>query len=226
MRKPTPPVLGFCCYTSDFQENMAAFPHADRPISVFEPELSESAELSDSPVIDSSTRIPALDGLRGIAILLVLLRHSVFEFHPNSKFFSHLLVAGRLSWSGVDLFFVLSGFLIGGILLDAIASPRYFKTFYVRRAYRILPLYAVVMALFSLRYVTSHGSAGPLGSFSHSPIPWASYVTFTQNIWMAWLGTFGVGAVAATWSLAVEEQFYLTVPFIIRKIRRSHQAFA
>ncbi len=140
-------------------------------------------------------------------------------------FLSPLLTIGKLSWSGVDLFFVLSGFLIGGILLDAKDSPRYFQTFYVRRAYRILPLYAVLLAIFSLRFLTPQGGAGPLGSFSPSPIPWASYATFTQNIWMGLRGTLGVGAMAATWSLAVEEQFYLTVPFTIRKIGRSRLTF-
>jgi peptidoglycan/LPS O-acetylase OafA/YrhL len=205
---------------------MATLPKELSSSPVLEAASSERSANSDLSVIDSSTRIPALDGLRGIAILLVLLCHSVFELYPNSRLLSRLLMVGRLTWSGVDLFFVLSGFLIGGILLDAKASPRYFRTFYVRRAYRILPLYLAVLTLFSLRYLTSHGSAGPLGSFSHSSIPWFSYVTFTQNIWMAWLGSFGAGAMAATWSLAVEEQFYLTVPFVIRKLSRSRLAFA
>ena len=94
---------------------------------------------------DWSVRIPALDGLRGIAILLVLLRHAIFGvtsvqgLEAHSRLVSALLTAGQLSWSGVDLFFVLSGFLIGGILLDARPSLRYFQTFYIRRAYRILP---------------------------------------------------------------------------------------
>jgi peptidoglycan/LPS O-acetylase OafA/YrhL len=90
---------------------------------------------------DWSVRVPALDGLRGVAILLVLLRHSFFGLESQSSLLSAFLAAGRLTWSGVDLFFVLSGFLIGGILLDARKSPRYFSTFYIRRAYRILPLY-------------------------------------------------------------------------------------
>src|SRR5271170_5904260 len=219
------PPSAFCYILARFQKNMATIPQEVSSLPVLEAASSEGAAPSDLPVIDSSTRIPALDGLRGIAILLVLLCHSVFELYPNSVFFSRLLIVGRLTWSGVDLFFVLSVFLIGGILLDAKASPRYFKTFYARRAYRILPLYVVVLALFSLRYLTSHGSAGPLGSFSHSSIPWVSYVTLTQNVWMAWLGTFGAGAMAATWSLAVEEQFYLPVPLVIRKISGSRLAF-
>src|SRR5580698_6917955 len=99
--------------------------------------------LLDVPVIHSSARIPALDGLRGVAILLVLLYHAVFQFQPDSIFLLRLLTLGRLTWSGVDLFFVLSGFLIGGILLDVRDSPCYFETFYIRRAFRILPLYGI-----------------------------------------------------------------------------------
>jgi len=197
----------------------------DRPVSVLEVARSETDAPARPPLIDSSRRIPGLDGLRGIAILLVLLCHSIFDMHPKTALGSHLQMIGRLSWSGVDLFFVLSGFLIGGILLDSKGSPSYFKTFYVRRAYRILPLYAVLVTLFALRYIKA-ASAGPLGGFSHSPIPLIAYVTFSQNVWMAMWGTFGAGVMASTWSLAVEEQFYLTAPFLVRGMNRSHLTHA
>ncbi len=170
----------------------------------------------------SQKRIKELDGLRGIAILLVLLCHSTFELHPSSRILSYLTSAGRLTWSGVDLFFVLSGFLIGGILLDARNSPRYYSTFYIRRAFRILPLYAVLLCLFLFRFIRP--AAGALGVFSATHIPWPAYFSFTQNLWMAGLGSFGVGTMAATWSLAVEEQFYLTVPWIVRKITKRRLA--
>jgi peptidoglycan/LPS O-acetylase OafA/YrhL len=103
-----------------------------------------------SPVarIHSATRIPELDGLRGIAILLVLAHHAVFDAPTHSTLLSRIFGVGRMSWSGVDLFFVLSGFLIGGILLDQRNSNGFFKTFYLRRAFRILPLYFIVVALF------------------------------------------------------------------------------
>jgi peptidoglycan/LPS O-acetylase OafA/YrhL len=168
------------------------------------------------PRVSSSFRVPELDGLRGVAILLVLIYHGVFDVLPRSSLLGRLMAVGRLGWSGVDLFFVLSGFLIGGILIDARLSPNYFRTFYWRRAYRILPIYLFAMVLFSLRFI--HPEARPLGGFSRSSIPWLSYFTFTQNLWMAALGSFGAGAMAATWSLAVEEQFYLTAPLIIRKV--------
>jgi peptidoglycan/LPS O-acetylase OafA/YrhL len=121
---------------------------------------------------------------------------------PRHPHLAWLIKLGRLSWSGVDLFFVLSGFLIGGILLDAVDSPHYFKTFYIRRAYRILPLYSVLLAL---AVIVERGA---------SWLP--RYVLLLQNFWMAWTGVFGVYALSVTWSLAIEEQFYLTLPPLIR----------
>lgn len=168
---------------------------------------------------DWSQRIPALDGLRGIAILLVLLQHTVFGLESSSPLARKFLAAGHLAWSGVDLFFVLSGFLIGGILLDARESPRYYSTFYARRAYRILPLYLSVTILFLLRHLFT-ALPGPLGDSSPLAIPWASYLTFTQTFFMVHLGWYGAPGMAVTWSLAVEEQFYLATPLIVRTIRR------
>lgn len=157
-------------------------------------------------------RIPALDGLRGIAILLVLLWHLVFNGHRQSNLLPGFFSLGAFTWSGVDLFFVLSGFLIGGILLDAKNSPRYFQTFYLRRAFRILPLYGVIAGIYVLYHLF-------LGGVNR--IPLISYVTFTQNFWMAYLGVWGTAGMRVTWSLAVEEQFYLTIPLVVRKLKRS-----
>lgn len=165
-----------------------------------------------------SVRIPALDGLRGIAILLVLLRHSFFGMQTSSRVLGKVLSAGQLTWSGVDLFFVLSGFLIGGIVLDARKSPRYFQTFYIRRAYRIFPLYGLVTTLFLIRHLHFRFLPGHFGDVSPLSIPWWSYVTLTQNFWMAHEGWYGAVAMAVTWSLAVEEQFYLTIPLLVRMI--------
>jgi peptidoglycan/LPS O-acetylase OafA/YrhL len=149
---------------------------------------------------------------------LVLLYHSVISGPVPDRFYP--LVAGsRLGWSGVDLFFVLSGFLIGGILLDVRHSPNYFKTFYLRRAYRILPIYFVLLGFFSLRFLPL--AAGRLGDVSHNAVPWYTYFLFLQNIWMAIRGNAGFSVVAPTWSLAVEEQFYLTAPLILRKLNPS-----
>ncbi len=156
-------------------------------------------------------RKPELDGLRGIAILMVIYHHwsgFTFSFAPGSL----VARATAFSWSGVDLFFVLSGFLIGGILLSKRNSPKYFVPFYVRRAARILPLYVLCLAAF---YLTR-----PLhSSWIHdSALPWYWYATLLQNIKMVAQPSSALW-LAPTWSLAVEEQFYLIVPVLIRFFR-------
>ena len=172
-----------------------------------------------APVINSSMRILALDGLRGIAILLVLIRHSVSRVNlANHPTLNWIIGTTSLAWSGVDLFFVLSGFLIGGILLDARNSPNYFKTFYIRRAYRILPIYSLVPLLCWLAYAGGRLgwiSSTWVGSFAGA-LPWWAFLTFTQNICMAFAPKAVEGSFGITWSLAVEEQFYLTLPLLIR----------
>ena len=101
---------------------------------------------------DFSRRIPQLDGLRGVAIALVVVFHYVnFAVESGAPGWVKLLIRPTsLGWSGVDLFFVLSGFLIGGILLDARESRNYFRVFYRRRACRILPLYFAFLAAATL----------------------------------------------------------------------------
>ncbi len=195
------------------------------PTSV--PHFQHRAAFAPTPsgLPDWSRRIPTLDGLRGLAILLVLLGHGVFQMETQSRLLARLLALGRLSWSGVDLFFVLSGLLIGGILIDARESPRYFATFYIRRAYRILPLYSAITMLFLIHHLPFALLPRSLNGSSPLTIPWLSYLTLTQNFWMVQLGWFGPPAMAVTWSLAVEEQFYLTVPWLIRFMRRKMLVF-
>src|ERR1700690_2072213 len=100
--------------------------------------------------IKTDVRIPELDGLRGVAILLVIIHHNVMTtLRPETGLIARFIsVVFPFSWSGVDLFFVLSGFLIGGILLDQRRTENYFKTFYLRRICRIFPLYFSWLALF------------------------------------------------------------------------------
>lgn len=155
-------------------------------------------------------RIPALDGLRGVAILLVLVWHYVScqVVTGPGGFLPGLL---SVMWSGVDLFFVLSGFLIVGILLDSKGAPGYFRTFYLRRVCRIMPLYYLVLILF----VVLPRSGLPVNDWLFSPaLPLWSYFTFTQNFFMHHLG-FGPNWLGVTWSLAVEEQFYLVIPLLV-----------
>ncbi len=133
---------------------------------------------------------------------------------PNHPFLSWFVDLGRFTWSGVELFFVLSGFLIGGILLDAAQSSTYFSTFYIRRAYRILPLYfAVVMLTLAIYGTNQWGWAKVIAELS-----W--YLLFLQNFQTAGTGVYAFQGLSMTWSLAVEEQFYLTLPLVIRFVRR------
>jgi peptidoglycan/LPS O-acetylase OafA/YrhL len=139
---------------------------------------------------------------------------------PSSAL-AYFQAAARLSWPRVDLFFVLSGFLIGGILLDSRASTNYYTAFYKRRFFRIVPIYVVTLlpaaVLISLRLESAGGRSGWVTS---AGAPWYVYLTFTQNFWMAHAGSFGCNRLAMTWSLAVEEQFYLTVALYIRALSR------
>ena len=161
-------------------------------------------------------RIAALDGIRGFAILLIIFWHyyDIDGEFARGSIPAYVLSLTRLTWTGIDLFFVLSGFLIGGILLDARESPNYYKTFYIRRAYRILPLYAVIVALYWLTTPVLPAIGQPTGD----PIPAYVYLTLTQNIWVALGGRFASFWLLVTWTIATEEQFYLVAPALIRKI--------
>jgi peptidoglycan/LPS O-acetylase OafA/YrhL len=162
----------------------------------------------------SSKRIPELDGLRGIAISLVLFGHyfvNPWRTIPGS-YGAYLQSALRLTGIGVDLFFVLSGFLIGGILLDKRSSGNYFRAFYARRFFRIFPLYYSVLCAFLLVAIfLPHLSDWLL----KDSVPTWSYFAYIQNYLMGARGHFGPNFLGITWSLAIEEQFYLTLPLLV-----------
>jgi peptidoglycan/LPS O-acetylase OafA/YrhL len=153
-----------------------------------------------------TSRIPELDGLRGIAVLMVLGYHLFCYTMLRGKWTGiprlSMLVT-MPGWLGVDLFFALSGFLITGILLDTKGDVRYLRNFYARRALRILPLYLGVLIVILLCYRHSGGYA--LLSFF-----------YLSN--MAPL--FGVPMVnGAMWSLSVEEHFYMVWPFLVGRLQ-------
>ncbi|MGV2289761.1 acyltransferase [Trinickia sp. YCB016] len=143
--------------------------------------------VSALPTATRRERIVQLDGLRAIAVLAVFAQHAL----------------KAPLWMGVDLFFVLSGFLITGILLDRKARGQsYFSYFYARRARRILPPYLLLMVVSSLLF--------GLGWAEH----WQWYTFFATNIGDA-LDQAGHPSLNVLWSLAVEEQFYLFWPFVV-----------
>lgn len=149
---------------------------------------------------------------------MVLFWHYVFcQVKMDSPTWLHNVVRPfQMTWSGVDLFFVLSGFLITGILLEHRNAGNYYQVFYLRRAYRILPIYIVVMGV--LGVLTGLGVASQEGFqwlLGHG-FPWWTYATFTQNFAMASRGDFGGHGTGVTWSLAVEEQSYLCMPLLVR----------
>lgn len=162
-------------------------------------------------------RVVELDGIRGIAILLVLVWHyfATQVQAPYGTLLYYLRYMSALTWSGVDLFFVLSGYLIGGILIDHRNSSTYFSTFFIRRICRIFPLYFLVVLLF---FIFSKLAPPGLNRMFSDPYPWWTYATFTQNYFMAG-GGFGSDWLGITWSLAIEEQFYLVLPFLVFYIR-------
>jgi peptidoglycan/LPS O-acetylase OafA/YrhL len=165
---------------------------------------------SDEPRLPAALRgnLLALDGLRGLAIAGVLACHFLNAW-PGATALDRAAVAVLgLGWAGVDLFFVLSGFLITGILVDTLGAARWWTGFLVRRALRIFPLYYLALALFGL--------AGPaLGLVDR----W----TFGRWGWWYWsyLGNWAfpaeqvIPALSHFWSLAVEEQFYLAWPAVV-----------
>ncbi|WP_445632991.1 Acyltransferase 3 domain-containing protein [Nostoc sp. DSM 114161] len=158
--------------------------------------------------------MPVLNGYRGIAILLVFLRHCISEpaaerINFVEKFYTKLMFLG---WCGVDAFFVLSGFLITGILLDSREKPNYFKNFYARRMLRIFPAYYVFLSIF-LGII--HPLIRSYESLNHIDSSQIWYWFYLQNWYMIFRGDFLIGPISHLWSLAIEEQFYLICPALI-----------
>jgi len=161
--------------------------------------------------VEPTGRIDALDGLRAVAIVLVIARHCALVLPwPGTTLAILVRRVMDTGWIGVDIFFVLSGFLITGILVDARGrGPRpprdYFRAFYARRALRIFPVYYLFL--------------GAMFFIGHAVVPEGSwwYWTYLSNILFA---RDGFRAQSHVWSLAVEEQFYLVWPTAIRWIPR------
>lgn len=189
--------------------------------------------LPAAPVAKRPAHLPGLDGLRGIAILAVLLHHFCTPNYPQGlpeggvhgvavKFVYRLL---NLGWWGVDLFFVLSGFLITGILLDAKGSNHFFRNFYARRSLRIFPLYYGVLLFFFAVLPALAAVPAFRGWVVHTDLYLLGRDLAPKQLWLWLYGANIKTAIDATgwtfgllthfWSLSVEEHFYLVWPFVV-----------
>ena len=155
--------------------------------------------------------MPVLDGLRGLAIAVVLAHSvSIYQKHAPSTLLRILYFVQAPGWVGVQLFFVLSGFLITGILLDTRGRPHALRTFWIRRTLRIFPPYYALLLLVTV--VVPHLPAAPapllIGLQDR-----AWYWAYLSN----WVQPWGLEmpALSHTWSLAIEEQFYLVWPLVV-----------
>jgi peptidoglycan/LPS O-acetylase OafA/YrhL len=188
------------------------------PTVVTAPTEASPAKAGADPFFSGRKHFPELDGLRGLAIVLVLFCHYSQILPVHGALGASLEVAAFQGWIGVNLFFVLSGFLITGILFDAKGQNHYFRNFYARRTLRIFPLYygilAVELAILLIIRLHSHAAWEHL----HNPqklwhsMPWL--LTYTTNIGMAFWHVDTV-IQGHFWSLAVEEQFYLVWPLMV-----------
>lgn len=162
----------------------------------------------------SGIRWPALDGLRGAAVLLVMLHHfTLYGMQaPTGGVDELFYTICMATWWGVDVLFVLSGFLITGILVDTKGSKHFFRTFYMRRVLRIFPLYYgfLVLCFLILPRLVSVSR-----DFSRVLEEQGWYWAYLINVQIAWAGWGNFPAFTHFWSLAIEEQFYLFWPLIV-----------
>lgn len=152
--------------------------------------------------------IPELQGLRGIAVLAVVFYHCAPRLVGMRVHYAALW-----GWAGVNLFFVLSGFLITSILLESRSKPHYFRNFYARRVLRIWP---VCVLLLVVVYLEAPWFIGPSIAEAVKTAPWLAYIFFVQNLFHLALPP----AVGPTWSLAIEEQYYFLWAPLVRLLRR------
>jgi peptidoglycan/LPS O-acetylase OafA/YrhL len=154
------------------------------------------------------TYLPELDGLRGLAILWVVLYHCKPRLEGTWIYY-----AAIWGWAGVILFFTLSGFLITSILLVTRDKPRFFHNFHARRALRIWPVYILLLVVV---YLNAPWFIGPSVTDAVKTAPWLAYLFLVQNLFHLALPP----AIGPTWALAIEEQYYFLWAPLVRYLRK------
>jgi peptidoglycan/LPS O-acetylase OafA/YrhL len=180
------------------------------------------APASATPRPNLGGHMPVLDGIRGLAILMVLWFHFVGNTLPTNSVERAIIRVSNYGSYGVELFFVLSGFLITGILYDASDKPNYFRNFYMRRVLRIFPLYYGVLALVFFVAPLIPLLRGPTLDYLMDRQAWAWL--YAVNIYIAKQGDWSFSYLEHFWSLAVEEHFYLFWPLLAFLLARRPRA--
>ncbi|HMS17609.1 MAG TPA: acyltransferase [Planctomycetota bacterium] len=174
-----------------------------------------SATTAQEGPLPLGARYPALDGVRGLAVCLLLLAHLLVLKPADGATANVVASTIRMSWICIDIFFCLSAFLITGILLQTRDSKDYFRSFYGRRFLRIFPLYYLL--LFIIFVVVPKLSIYGYGNHfwingRESPL-W--YFGFAENVRLAVTGDYAHRLLSVAWTLSVEEQFYVVWPFLV-----------
>ena len=159
----------------------------------------------------SAKHIPALDGVRGLAAVGIFICHYGGGLSSPIPLVRFAAEVQQFGWAAVSLFFVLSGFLISGILWDSFDKENWWRRFYWRRSLRIFPLYYFALLLIFAATIIFKGHGWPLGSLW----PFFVYLQNTPPLYHIMMHFPNAVALSHFWSLAVEEQFYLVWPFLL-----------